>query len=70
MVVDTQKLDDELDPLCRELEGKNLDKAIDLGVPSTVENLANYFLLRCPSCAPLHTQVTVWEDDNRWGQTE
>ena len=65
MLVDTQVLDDVYEPLCAEFEGTNVNDTVD---PSTVENLARYFRTKGPDQLQIRLTVTVWEDDDRWGQ--
>lgn len=61
MVIDTQLMDDLMEPLCHSLEDSDLN---DFASPSTVENLADAFAAHAPDA----DQITVWEDDDRWGQ--
>jgi 6-pyruvoyl-tetrahydropterin synthase len=63
LVVDTDVLDAAWAPLAERLEGADLNEAV--GGPTTVEDLAMRLLKEFPWPA---RQVTVWEDDDRWGR--
>lgn len=68
MIVDTQAIDDVIEPVCADLEGKFLND--EIGSPTTVENLARWFLGVCDiDTGELDdlSYVVVWEDDDRWG---
>lgn len=68
LIVDTERLDeawdDFEDPI--EREGFNLNRAT--GTDTSVESLAVYWLDLFREAVPQVTEVTVWEDDCRWGR--
>lgn len=63
MVVDTQQIDDVMEPWVKAVEGTDLN---DFITPSTVENLAGY--LTETMGLTVRPVVRVWEDDDRWGE--
>lgn len=67
-VIDTQRIDNLMDPLARNLTGTNLN---DFVCPSTVENLALEFRARLHNALKTQHGITVkvWEDNDRWGAT-
>lgn len=67
MVVDTQALDDEWETMRGWLDGQDLNMVFR-GMTTTVENLARRFRFTLAKAVPARLTVTVWEDDDRWGQ--
>lgn len=68
VVVDTDLLDDAADYVLEGLDGSNLNESV--GGPTSVEDLAQRFLLRLrerPGTERL-VEVSVWEDDDRRGR--
>jgi 6-pyruvoyl-tetrahydropterin synthase len=66
MVVDTALLDGIYEPLCESLQDTNLNESV--GIFTTVENLADWFRRKVYAEINNGCSVTVWEDDDRWGQ--
>lgn len=69
MVLDTGSLDDVAAVIFPALDGTNLNDSMTF--PTTVENLAGrwWSVFASPqSSYGLPVTVTVWEDDDRWGQ--
>lgn len=64
MVIDTERFDLIAERLLDPLDGENLNGVMRFR--TTVERLAEHFLLVFRSEGA--TQVTVWEDDDRWAQ--
>lgn len=64
-IVDTAVVDAMYEPLCENLHDTDLNGWAD---PSTVENLARRFRAEGPDQLQARMTVTVWEDDDRWGQ--
>lgn len=68
LVVDTDALDEVWALLEREygLEGSDLNESTP--TTTTVEDLARWFLAAFGAVSERVRQVTVWEDEDRWGR--
>lgn len=66
LVVDTDTLDRVWAPLGERMEGSDLNETTP--TVTTVEALAGWLLSVFQAEVPLVRQVTVWEDEDRWGR--